>query len=291
MKKLFVPYVEFYITNVCNLSCPGCNRFNDYKFKGYQKWSDFKDVYSRWANELVIGNIAILGGEPLLNPDFLDWVDGISNLWRRKIIRIISNGFHLPKVSGLYSVLQSNKYIKLWIGIHNKQHKKEIFSILESFLQKPFTYKFNTDDKYNQFIDILDANGVEVRVEYNWWFHQGSLVKNSQTNTITLHASNAEKAHDICNMKTCHHFIKGKLYKCGPVALLPEFDEQFTLELSGPDRTLLESYKPLTIEDSIDQKTMFINNLTNSIPQCKFCPEVYLGDIIYSKKKKDLQIL
>ena len=35
-------YCEFYITNVCNLSCNGCNRFNNYKFRGFQRWEDSK---------------------------------------------------------------------------------------------------------------------------------------------------------------------------------------------------------------------------------------------------------
>lgn len=35
-------YMEFYITNVCNLTCTGCNRFNNYKFKGFQRWTEDK---------------------------------------------------------------------------------------------------------------------------------------------------------------------------------------------------------------------------------------------------------
>ena len=44
--------VEFYITNVCNLNCDQCNRFNDYKFAGWQRWSDYEAIHQRWA-ELV----------------------------------------------------------------------------------------------------------------------------------------------------------------------------------------------------------------------------------------------
>jgi molybdenum cofactor biosynthesis enzyme MoaA len=37
--------LEVYITNVCNLSCRGCNRFNNYNFKGHQLWADHADEY------------------------------------------------------------------------------------------------------------------------------------------------------------------------------------------------------------------------------------------------------
>ena len=74
MPKLRIPYAEFYIINVCNLACPGCNRFNDYNFTGYQRWEDYADAYKQWAEQVDIGNIGILGGEPLLNPTFMAWV-------------------------------------------------------------------------------------------------------------------------------------------------------------------------------------------------------------------------
>ena len=46
-------YMEFYITNVCNLTCTGCNRFNNYKFKGFQRWADYKEEYTQWSKEFL----------------------------------------------------------------------------------------------------------------------------------------------------------------------------------------------------------------------------------------------
>ena len=44
-----IDYAEFYITNVCNLACPGCNHFNNYNLKGYWLWSELEKVYSQWS--------------------------------------------------------------------------------------------------------------------------------------------------------------------------------------------------------------------------------------------------
>ena len=60
-----LPYVEFYITNVCNLNCTNCNRFNNYAFAGHQRWADNKEFYQQWAEILDVQEISILGGEPL----------------------------------------------------------------------------------------------------------------------------------------------------------------------------------------------------------------------------------
>jgi hypothetical protein len=287
MHKLHIPYAEFYIINVCNLACSGCNRFNNYNFTGYQRWSDYAEVYQRWAQEVNIGSIGILGGEPLLNPTFLEWVQGINQLWPRKEIRIISNGFRLDRQTNLYSVLTQYRNIKLWIGIHNKQHKKEIVQKVKDFTQAPHTVSFNNDNPYQQYMVITDANGVQVKIEYNWWFHQGAIIK--QDGALSLHQSDVIKAHDICHMKTCHHFIRGELYKCGVVALLPEFDQQHPLALNVKDRQLMMSYRPLQISDSLDTKQQFVSNLKQPIDQCRFCPELYHGDQIWAQQKQDLK--
>jgi hypothetical protein len=42
--KYHLSYAEFYITHVCNLNCPDCNRFNNYAFKGHQRWDDVKKL-------------------------------------------------------------------------------------------------------------------------------------------------------------------------------------------------------------------------------------------------------
>jgi organic radical activating enzyme len=79
--RKLISNTEFYITNVCNLNCFNCNRFNNFDFKGYQKWSDYKEIYTQWAQHVKLQRVTILGGEPLLNPTILDWIDGINGLW------------------------------------------------------------------------------------------------------------------------------------------------------------------------------------------------------------------
>ena len=285
-KKFQIPYLEFYITNVCNLTCQGCNRFNNYKFSGFERWNDYKDVYKAWAEELDPGHIAILGGEPLLNSDFMDWLSGLRKLWAKKHIRVTTNGFHLNKVNGLYKYLLGDTNTELWIGIHNKQHKNKIFKDLEDFLVPPLKKDFNNENIYQEYMWVTDANGVRVKVEYNWWFHQGSLIKDPESMKFTLHQSNVDKAHAICSSKTCHHMMNGKLYKCGVVALFPDFAKQHEVVLSPEDQNLMMGYQPLSITDTDQQKQDFINNLPNAIPQCQFCPEEYRGEQIFSEEKK-----
>ena len=276
-------YVEFYITNVCNLTCEGCNRFNNYKFKGFQRWDEYEPIYKQWSQEIELANIAILGGEPLLNPDFFKWLQGINQLWPTSTVEIVTNGYRLDTIKGLYDYLLEHPNVWLNIGIHNKSKKKFIFEKIQSFLKEPLKYEFDSSNKYQEHLYITDANGVNIKVEYNWWFHQGALIHDGDI--FNLHSSNVEKAHNNCHMKTCHHFIEGKLYKCGVVALLPKFFDQYPNNLSNSDKELMLSYKPLAINNTSKEKISFIKNLENSIPQCKFCPEYYNGKQIYAIEK------
>jgi hypothetical protein len=94
-------------------------------------------------------------------------------------------------------------------------------------------------------------------------------------------------AHDICCFAQAknYHFVKGKLYKCGPVALLPELDQQLTLDLFDQDRYLLNSYQPLTLENFQNYHREFFDKLDDPIPQCKFCPSYGGGGKIWPIRK------
>jgi hypothetical protein len=102
-----------------------------------------------------------------------------------------------------------------------------------------------------------------------------------------LHNSDPELAHQNCAFAQfkSYHFIRGKFYKCGPVALLPEYDNQFHLDISDDDRAVLNSYKPLTVDNYAEYNEEFFANLDNPIAQCKFCPTSYKAEIIYPLRK------
>jgi len=118
---------------------------------------------------------------------------------------------------------------------------------------------------------LEDTNGVKFIVTYYEMFVTAPL-KYNHDHTFSVYKSDPNKAHDVCISKYCHHFVKGKLYKCHHVVLLPEFDEQYNVIMTDKQRELLHSYKPATINDSENELQNFVNNIRNVIPQCSLCP-------------------
>ena len=100
-------------------------------------------------------------------------------------------------------------------------------------------------------------------------------------------ASRPEVSHSQCGFVEykSYHFIRGKIYKCGPAALLPEFDEQHNLDISEEDRKIVHGYQPLTLDNFENYRDDWVESLKNPIPQCKFCPENPRAAIITPTRK------
>jgi len=324
MEKLSLNYVEFYITNVCNLNCTDCNRFNNYYFKGFQRWNDYKHIYKQWSKKLNIQQIAILGGEPTLNPTLNEWVYGISELWPMSYLSIVTNGTRFNHLNGLYKILLEHKgKITIEVSIHNNNMLHDLINNTKQFLSEPILeqevildkdfYIWNSiyndikseqwpkcttpddfhnlptiiqkecdeifDFSYNKYmkrfntIEFIDKNNIKVLFIPGVYFNNSSLKLNG--NTFDTYNSIPQQAHDICYSNTCHHFIKGKLYQCPLVGILPEFINQFDVNITTNDLNLLNQYTPLAINDDMSTMKTFIANIGNVIPQCKLCPSTF----------------
>lgn len=277
MPKKVIPKIEFYITNVCNLTCDHCNRFNNYKFKGWQTWDDLKDTYSRWAELIDINHRVMLGGEPLLNPDVIKWCQGLKKTWPEPgATEIITNGYRLNHVPGLYESIRSD-LLFLRVTLHNINEKDFLINEIKTFLREPIIMEEDTS-----LWIFTDCNRVRIELVLEDQFSESAIIRNS-INNLTLHQSDPVKAHDICCMahNDTVHFIHGKIYKCGPAALFNEFDQQHQLDISDEDRILLSAYKPLTVDNFEEYQEEFFKNLENPISQCKFCPEEHNMRTIY----------
>jgi organic radical activating enzyme len=250
MIRLF-PVVEFYITNVCNLTCRGCNRLNNYNFKGHQRWADHAVAYEAWSHRLDLPRITIIGGEPTLNPDLELWAKNLRRLWPQAVIMIQTNGTY-----------QRPEHLTFWdkyrVGFGLSLHDPATANELKA--------------KWRNYAGEIEA----------FVFHQSTVIKHS--NYFTLHTSDPIQAFNSCDMKHDHTMYQGMLYKCPAMSNLPDFDKQFDLRLDDRQRSLLYAYRPLSADCPEEQLQNFLSTKDQHIPQCEFCPQnlrwhTALGDI------------
>lgn len=312
--------VEFYTTNVCNLNCPDCNRFNNFAFKGHHKWADYEPEYLAWSKKInLIENVGIMGGEPLSNPDLPNWIEGIPRLWPNvRSYTIASNGTYLNTCSGLYELLKKYKF-KLIISGHNAKNILKEINNIKKFFPTPLSHKLLNIDRdlwrsryiqsrqphWPEFVDIDDffslpesiqQEAIHPHVIHPWqlfqssftdgqvhvtfrpvlYFFQSPIIYNSDTNSLSVFNSDPVKAMHSCYFKNCPIFVRGKLHKCSPTALLPEFVNQLQVDVSDTDRILMNSYQAAQADWSFEEIEAFLQNQKQAIPvpQCKFCPEI-----------------
>ncbi len=285
--------VDFYITNVCNLTCENCNRFNNYNFKGWQDWKDYEKIYQRWGELVELRAITIMGGEPMLNPSIKDWVNGLNRIFNIEV-QVLTNGTRFRQNKDLYDSLlycsprtQARNHIG--VSLHNVDDfgsfmQEDILDFLAPGAKMyPKTHENNV---WNSDWHFIDKNGVIVNVYISNMFGQSAIYKNNYAR-YTLHNNDPVLAHDNCSFARfkSYHFIRGKLYKCGPAALFPEFDQQHKFDISDQDRALINSYRALDVENFAEYSQEFFDKLDRPIPQCKFCPTQFNAKIINPVRK------
>jgi Radical SAM superfamily/4Fe-4S single cluster domain len=277
-QRRLIDRLEFYITNVCNLTCSGCNRYNNYKFSGHWTWAEAEPVLTRWAEKIEVNHPVILGGEPLLNPDIVAWINGIRRLWPRLGgVQVQSNGTRLDITRGLYEALDPK--VGNWIGIslHAEEHREPLFERIRNFLKHPIIETEDPTDPIGSWYQFVDVNKNYVHVWNNNTFVQSNIIE--QVNgQFGLYNSDPNRAHENCTYRRFknYHMIRGKIYKCGPVALMAEFDDQHQFDISEQDRDIIHALgRGLGIDEFDTRGQEFLDNIDNMIPQCKFCPENY----------------
>jgi len=288
-EKIHLDKLEFYITNVCNLTCSDCNRYNNFHFRGWAAWDDYADNLREWSRHVHVQKPVILGGEPLLNPDIVKWINGLQSIWPNSYApQIQSNGTRIDRVPGLYDAIRSINGSWIGVSIHRPEDREELFARIRNFLQGDTTMTQDTNNSMGSVYQFKDSNGVEVHVWNNDHFGTSNIIKTAD-GRYTVPRSDPTKAHNNCSFRMWknYHWIRGRIYKCGPAALMPEFDDQFGLDISEEEREVLHGYHGLGVEEWAERGPEFLATIDNEIPQCKFCPEkTEYAPITFDKTKK-----
>lgn len=232
-------YMEIAIIESCNLNCKGCSHFsplacNEDMESAEEFHKDLKRMHELFPK---IYKIRILGGEPLLHPEWTKIVRIARHIYPYSEIHVVSNGLKIPHLS------------EEEFAVMREQN-----AVFDISLYKPTLNIKGTIEK------TLDAHQIPYEfTPYVARFRKRLDITGSQ---------DPVDAYKNCIVgHRCTYLYKGKLSGCPApnVALL--FDRYFGTQLSIPE-DMINIHETTLSVDEIYQK------ITTPLEVCKYCGEV-----------------
>lgn len=116
--------LEMHVVDYCNLNCAGCVHFSPCFPKENPEFDvRIKDLEMMRRLFPRIIQLSLLGGEPLLSPDLLRYIEKSRELFPNAYIQLITNGLLLPKMTSDFFTLVREAHITIVISEYKPTSK------------------------------------------------------------------------------------------------------------------------------------------------------------------------
>jgi len=255
------------ITQACNLACLGCTNYSDLTHRGYVSWSQGSIWLEAWLERMDIPDFGIIGGEPLINPQWRDWIMGVRSLMPTAQIRLTTNGLLLHQYPDIIDTLIDIGNVSFKISVHVQDAALEDFinDIMQRYQWQPVIEhgisRFSTHNRVRLHIKRPDTFVKTYRNHY--------------ADMMPWH-SDPDEAFACCVQQTCPLLHQGKIYKCSTSGLLSDVLARFGNPNLDQWHQYLEPGIAADCTDSILRK--FIDNFGRPHAQCGQCPSAQHKD-------------
>ena len=160
-----IPYFETHITEACNLKCRGCSHFSVFAKPKHKDLAEFEREFKRLSEIEEIGIIRLMGGEPLLNPDFMEYCRIARKYFPRTSISLVTNGILGHKLEPHVNELNRLRINVTISDYHIDKQNKDIHTELH---EKGQLYNISLDPTGSQ-----DADSMHYfcDIVLNHWFY------------------------------------------------------------------------------------------------------------------------
>ena len=227
--------LDIVIARACNLSCKGCVTFSNFShIRGVLRWEDQRDKILPWLDRFEIETfITLFGGEPLMNPDIMQYLTGILDYYKQRgqkqNILIQTNGIRLLENLDIIRLGCETSSITIDVSVHSSHpnYKDKLRWGIAAANEIIEQEQVKNEDLKN-FLSVTDYVGEE------WVNH---YLTDSDTGVIKpsrpYHSEDYDIPHSHCHIKDFVNLYDGRLYKCPPMATIgdyaantPNFDTQ-----------------------------------------------------------------
>lgn len=231
-------YLEVHLTDHCNLNCANCCHFAPIAKPYFMPIEHFNNDLARLSS-LSNGNIkriSLMGGEPLLHPQIIDFMD-ISRLYfPHSEIEIHSNGIILTKMPE-----------EFW-----RSCATNAVTIVISY------YPVGID--YTHIYELAISNGVRFKTDIDT---SKKLFRNFRMDLSGK--QNYRRSWFLCtHANSSVNLYEGRLYTCDIAAHSKHLSDYFNLSLAYSENDYIDIYK----EDSMKS---ILKKLNKPHPFCRYC--------------------
>lgn len=234
--KPMLPYVEIHLSDHCNLNCKGCGHLSNIapvNFADYQKFSmDLFRLKELFSN---IRKMRLMGGEPLLNPQLMEFVELARRENSDTDISVVTNGLLLGEKSSYMLKRMAELDVQLDISGYPPTigRKEEITSLL-----KQYGIRYQFTDQIEKFMKFRnpDAN------------------------------MNIETAFGRCPIKECTFLREGRMAACS----FPILYSQLNTIMNG--KFLIDEKNDIIdIYSAENSGWRIVWKLTHAMSSCRYC--------------------
>jgi len=211
LESSYIPYLEFHVTDHCNLNCVACEHYSglmkDKKFTNFDSWK--KDIEKLHEYIEDIGTIRLLGGEPLLHEDLDKFLTVTRKLYPLSNIKIVTNALLIKSMpQKLIDAIHENN-ISIYISFYPPLEQK--MPEIEAFLQ-----------------------------EQNINYEKTPLIKEFTKKQVLKPHNSMKESFDNCCQSRCNNLYEGKVAACFLPFTTHYFNEYFDTDI--PNSGALDLY-------------------------------------------------
>lgn len=164
-----IPYFETHITEACNLKCRGCSHFSVFAKPKHKDIAEFEREFKRLSEIEEIGIIRLMGGEPLLNPDFMEYCRIVRKYFPKTSISLVTNGILGHKLEPCKDEL---KRLRINVTISDYHLDKQNKNIHTELHEKGKLYNISLDPSGKQDAELMHFF-CDIRIHSWFYFMDG----------------------------------------------------------------------------------------------------------------------
>ena len=184
-KEYVLPRLEIHLTDHCNLNCNHCGHYAHLVDKEvFTDINQFTKDINELSSKIKYLQIKLLGGEPLLHPDIVKFIEETRKAYPKSSIFILTNGILLPRMNDDFwnAVLKNRIMIEL------------------------SKYPILSGDTFSSLLDLIDDKRAILGQIY--------LKKRFYSNLNVEGTSDKVKSFKSCNSFFVNQLWQSKLYSC-----------------------------------------------------------------------------